>query len=272
LGELDTLLATGLATGFGTDWLRIGALKIFVDGAGPSAATYRADQPGLLMRTGDALSSEVLRAHRAGWQLWIHAIGDRAQDLALDAIEAALAEVPRPDARHRVEHLGNAWREPALDRAGRLGVIPVPTAAFMWLVPDATARSTGGPPLYPFRTLLDRGFRPPGNADTAGTQTFAINPMFSLACLVLRTNWNGTPVSPEQAVSVSEALRIHTLYAAYAGFEEKDKGSVEPGKLADLAVLSEDPLTTAPQGLSRIRVDATVIDGRLAYERDLGAP
>ena len=141
LGDLDTLLATGLRTGFGNDRLRIGPIKIFVDGSGPSAATYLPDQPGLLMRSGETLASEVLRAHRAGWQLWIHAIGDRAQDLALDALESALAIAPRADPRHRIEHLGNVWREPALERAKRLGVIPVPTAAFLWLVPDQTARA-----------------------------------------------------------------------------------------------------------------------------------
>ena len=84
---------------------------------GPSAATYLPDQPGLLMRSGETLASEVLRAHRAGWQLWIHAIGDRAQDLALDALESALAIAPRADPRHRIEHLGNVWREPAIERA-----------------------------------------------------------------------------------------------------------------------------------------------------------
>jgi hypothetical protein len=271
LGDLDALLATGLRTGFGNDRLRIGPIKIFVDGSGPSAATYLPDQPGLQMRSGETLASEVLRAHRAGWQLWIHAIGDRAQDLALDALESALATAPRADPRHRIEHLGNVWREPAIERAERLGVIPVPTAAFMWLVPDETARG-GGPPLYPFRTLLDRGHRPPGNADTAGTQTFAINPMFSLSREVLRTNWNGVPVSPKEAVSITEALRIHTLYAAHAGFEEKEKGSIEPGKLADLVVLSRDPLTTPPERLMEIEVDLTLLDGRIAYRRNAAEP
>ena len=92
--------------------------------------------------------------------------------------------------------------------------------------------------------------------------------MFSLSREVLRTNWDGVPVSPLEAISITEALRIHTLYAAHAGFEEKEKGSIEPGKLADLVVLSRDPLTTPPERLMEIQVDLTLLDGKIAYQRN----
>ncbi|HJS73869.1 MAG TPA: amidohydrolase family protein, partial [Vicinamibacteria bacterium] len=111
--ELDDLLKTGIHTGLGDDWLKVGAIKVILDGAGVSAATYdphpgTTDHRGTLSRSPELLAKQVLAAHEAGWQIWIHAIGDRAQDIALDAFEAALAKDPRPEARHRIEHFGNA--------------------------------------------------------------------------------------------------------------------------------------------------------------------
>ncbi|HEY7818457.1 MAG TPA: amidohydrolase family protein, partial [Vicinamibacteria bacterium] len=110
--ELEDLLSTGVRTGFGDDWLRIGAIKVILDGAGVSAATYDRNpgtgSRGTLSRTPELLAAQVLAAHKAGWQIWIHAIGDRAQDIALDSFEAAQKELPRADARHRIEHFGNA--------------------------------------------------------------------------------------------------------------------------------------------------------------------
>lgn len=91
--------------------------------------------------------------------------------------------------------------------------------------------------------------------------------MFNLSRLVLRTNRSGAPVQPEEAVSVEDALRIHTLFAARAGFEDHIKGSLEPGKLADLVVLSEDPLAVPPARLMDLRVECTIIGGTIAYER-----
>ncbi len=274
LGDMATILALGIRSGMGDDWLRIGAIKIFVDGDGEAAATYRREREGAanfgLTRSVAQLNSDVVAAHRAGWQLWLHAIGDKAQDLALDAFEAALEARPDDDHRHRMEHLGNYLADEAgeatLARARELGVIPVPTAAFMWgsrpRRPDSP--STGS--RYPFAKLLEMGFRPPGNADSAGTQTFSINPLFSLTREVLRTNRDGEPIDPEQAISPLDAIRMHTIWAARAGFEDDIKGSIEPGKLADLVVLTEDPLT-APERLMEMRVDATIIDGVIRYRR-----
>ena len=125
--ELEDLLATGLRTGFGDDWLKVGAVKIILDGAGVSAATHDphpgTDHRGTLTRERELLARQVLAAHRAGWQIWIHAIGDRAQDLALDAFEAALREVPRADARHR----GGRYRQGCPDprRVLRRGSQPI---------------------------------------------------------------------------------------------------------------------------------------------------
>ena len=273
-GDMATILALGIRSGMGDNWLRIGAIKVFVDGDGQAAATYRREREGVanfgLTRSVAQLNDDVVQAHRAGWQLWLHAIGDKAQDLALDAFEAALEARPDDDHRHRMEHLGNYMAddggEVTLARARELGVIAVPTAAFMSgsqpRSPDAP--STGS--RYPFAKLLEMGFRPPGNADSAGTQTFSINPLFSLTREVLHTNREGEPIEPQQAISPLDAIRMHTIWAARAGFEDGIKGSIEPGKLADLVILTGDPLT-APERLMKMRVEATIIDGVVRYRR-----
>jgi predicted amidohydrolase YtcJ len=155
-----------------------------------------------------------------------------------------------------------------LDRMAALGVIPVPTAAFMYN--DVDDLPSGGRK-YIYRSLLDRGLRPPGNADTAGTQPFAINPFYGIYCMVARKNKRGDAVSPEEAITAREAIRIYTEHSAYAGFEETKKGTLELGKLADMVVLPEDPTQIAPEELLELSVDMTIVDGHVAWQRDQGS-
>jgi predicted amidohydrolase YtcJ len=273
--ELEDLLKTGLRTGFGDEWLKIGAVTIILDGAGVSAATYdphpgTTDNHGTLSRDPALLAKQVLAAHQAGWQIWIHAIGDRAQDIALDAFEAAQKALPRADARHRIEHFGNAVvlksAEERYDRMTRGKIIPVPEASFLWASTGAR-RPRPGVTSYAIKSLIERGFHPPGNSDTLGTMTRAINPWFPIARAVLRTSRDGTEVDPQEAISVMDGIRMHTLWAAESGFEEKLKGSIEVGKLADVVVVSEDPLSLSPDRIPDLRCEMTVVDGKIAYRR-----
>jgi predicted amidohydrolase YtcJ len=273
--ELADLLKTGLRTGMGDDWLKVGAVKIILDGAGVSAATYdphpgTTGNRGTLSRTPELLAEQVLAAHQAGWQIWIHAIGDRAQDLALDALEAALAKHPRPDARHRIEHFGNAvvakGAEERFQRMERSKIIPVPEPSFLWASTGAR-RPRPGVTSYAIKTLIERGFHPPGNSDTLGTMTRAINPWFPISRAVLRTSRDGTEVDPHEAITVMDGIRMHTLWAAESGFEEDTKGSIEVGKLADLVVVSEDPLKVTPDRILDLRCEMTVVDGKVAFRR-----
>ena len=273
--DLDGLLSTGIHTGFGDNWIKIGAIKILFDGVwGTTAATYEphygtTDNYGNLSRSGEQLREEVMKAHAAGWQIWIHCNGPRAQDLALDAFEAALEKYPRPDHRHRIEHFANFLvDDKILDRMKRLGVIPVPQASFIWRTTDELLYQEGRPRLYILSTLIERGFRPPGNADSVGTQPFSINPMFSFTRAVLRTSKFGSEVDPDEAISVMDAIRMHTIWAARSGFEEDIKGSLEPGKLADMVVLSKDPLSVSPEDLMSIQAMITIVDGRIVFERN----
>jgi predicted amidohydrolase YtcJ len=253
--DLESLLRMGIHSGLGDDWLRIGPAKLFVNGAGAGVPLIRRDQA--------TLNNTALRLHHAGWQLWLHAIGEPAQDMALEALETVLRADPRPDPRHRIEHIGGVLDQPRFDRMKRLGIIPVPTEPALPYGPPGDSKAVP----YPYRTLLAMGFQPPGNSDTGGSYSWQMNVIARLAIFVTRAAENGTANHPEEAVTVTQALRILSTYGAYAGFEEKTRGTLEIGKLADMVVLSNDPLSIAPNQLKDLKIDATIIDGSVRYER-----
>jgi predicted amidohydrolase YtcJ len=283
-GLEDALLKTGISTGFGDDWIRVGGFKIVLDGVwGTTAAVYKPfwngsgttwipNNLGGTSRNQETLNREILEAHRAGWQVWIHANGDRAQDMVLDAVEAAQKAFPRPDARHRIEHFAHFLTqdpqrtEERLARMKRDGMIPSPQVAFLWRLTDENLKEPDVK-FFPLATLVKMGFHPAGGSDTLGTQNFATNPLFSISVAVNRKTKYGKPANPEEAISRMDAIRMFTTWAAYAGFVEKTRGSIEPGKLADLVVLSGDPLTAAPERILDLNVDYTILDGKVAYQR-----
>jgi predicted amidohydrolase YtcJ len=257
--DLESLLNMSIHTGFGNEWLRVGCAKLFVNGAGAGAPLIRRDQA--------LLNNTVLRIHHAGWQLWVHAIGDPAQDMALEALERALAAEPKADHRHRIEHIGNALDLPRFERMKKAGIIPVPTEPSQPYRDRPVQGPRAGRVPYPYKTLLKMGFKPPGNSDTGGSYSYNMNTMHRLGMFVYREKEGGGVDHPEEAVSVMEALRILSTFGAFAGFEDGNRGTLESGKLADLAVLSANPLTTPPERLKDLLVDATVIDGVVRYER-----
>ena len=289
-GKSDTLTALlrdRVRPDSGDDWIRIGALKIILDGVwGTTAAVYRpawegsgttwtANNVGGVSRTQDVLNKQVAEGHKAGWQMWIHANGDRAQDMVLTVYEAAQQAMPRPDARHRIEHFAHFLTQDAsrtderLTRMLRGKIIPAPQVAFLWRLTDQNLKEPDVK-FFALATLLERGFHPSGGSDTLGTQNFATNPWFSIATAVNRKTKYGATVQPKEAIAVMDAIRMQTIWAAFAGFQEKDKGSIEVGKLADLVVVSENPLKIAAERLGQVQTDITVIDGRIAYQRTGG--
>jgi predicted amidohydrolase YtcJ len=268
-------LDLGIATGLGDETLRIGALKIFSDGSllGRTAAMTEpfadeTDNRGYLQRDAQELRELIVRAHRAGWQIATHAIGDLAVSTALDCYEAALRDLPRDDHRHRIEHCG-VTREDDLDRIARLGVIPVPQGRFVNEIGDGMARALGPErtlSCYRQRSFLDRGIPLPGSSDrpvVTGT------PLLGIADLVLRRTSSGAPFGPDEALTAEQALHAWTLGSAYATFEEHRRGSLVPGKLADLAVLSGDLTTVDPEQIAELRVLATVVGGEVRFDAGL---
>jgi predicted amidohydrolase YtcJ len=252
--DFDTFMKSGKRPGQGDEWLKVGGIKMFVDGVGEN---YKTPRPMLM--------TNVRRAHEAGWQLTVHASAGVAQDMIMDAVEAALKASPRPDHRHRIEHLGGSLDKPRLDRAKQLGLTPVPTPG--GILGGGSNQRPGAPARLPYKTLIAMGFRPPFNSDTAGTRTEMINPFPALGGLVTRTNERGAVMNPEEALSVTDALRVGTTFPAFLGFEDTTKGTLERGKLADLVVLSADPLSISPTEIKNLKVDATIIDGVVRYER-----
>lgn len=273
----ESLLNLGIKTGFGNDWLKIGGVKMSIDGGitGRVAAFYEpyVDNPchcGLIRIPAEELDVTVDAYHRAGHRVCIHAIGDRAMDMALDAIEKAVTGLPRADHRHRVEHLGN-WLITAerLERIRRLAVLPVPNVPFLHFIWESLLDCMGPARLegaFGVKTLLESGI--PITSGSDGPGYWPTDPLRDIGTSVSRQIWSGARVGADQAISALEALRMFTINAAYNGFDERIKGSIEPGKLADLAVLAQNPFEIAPEQIKDIPVDMTIVDGRVAFVHD----
>jgi predicted amidohydrolase YtcJ len=118
---------------------------------------------------------------------------------------------------------------------------------------------------FPFKMLLEEGVKLANGTDAPGY--IPTDPLRDIGVCVVRKTWSGKEIAPEERISVMDAIRLHTIDAAYAEFAEATKGSIEPGKLADLTVLAEDPLTVPPSHIKDIQVDYTVVDGKIVYER-----
>jgi predicted amidohydrolase YtcJ len=271
--QLDVLAATGIAGPLLDDRLGIGPMKLYADGAlTGGTACFRqpygeaGEYPGLLYHEPEELSSVVSRAQADGWQVGIHAQGDRAISMALDAIEAGPAGIP--EARHRIEHAG--YPEGELDRIARLGVIPVSQPGYLYDFGDTFLRALGARAhrLVPLRDQLDRGIDVVLSSDSYVT-TF--RPMHHVAAAVNRRTRAGLPIGEDQALSVEEAIRGYTCNAARSFFAEDRVGSIEEGKAGDLVVFAEDPFTAAADRLGDIGVWMTVLGGTVAYQAADGA-
>jgi len=268
----------------GTNWLKVGAIKLIQDGVWGttsavyrphwkgSATTWKPDNVGGVTYQQEELNALVGDAYRRGWQIQIHANGDRSQDMVLDAYEAAQARYPRSDARLRIEHFAHFLSldpqrtERRLARMVYAHVIPSMQVAFLWRL-DATNAAEPDVKFFPLKTLIARGLHPAGGVDTIGTQNFATNPFFSIARAVNRDSKYGTVVQPEEAIGVMDAIRMFTIWSAEANFLEKDMGSIEVGKLADFVVVDADPLTIPKARIGEVQVDMTIVEGKVAYER-----
>lgn len=274
VGDGDTWfgLDLGLRSGFGDDRLKIGATKIATDGSliGRSAhmcCGYH-DEPGnvgFLQFDEDWLHRTINEAHRCGWQIAAHAIGDAAIDVVLDAFEAAQAAHPRPDARHRIEHFAVASDE-QVRRLVRNGVIPVPQGRFVSEIGDGMITALGperSALCYRMRSLLDAGAVLPGSSDAPVAHG---SPLLGIHDMVNRRTAGGAPLAPAEAVTPAQALYAYTVGSAYAEHAEDRKGRLARGMLADFAVLSDDLLAVAPERIAGLSVGATVIGGHVVHD------
>ncbi len=265
LENTDAFLKFGFQTGFGDDWLKLGALKLFTDGSlGARTAALNepySDDPGnygVLVHEQEELDQIVRQAHENGIQLAIHAIGDRAVAAALDALERALLIAPNVSHRHRIEH-ASVLSPDLVERMKKLEVIASIQPRFV--VSDFWAEDRVGaerlPGVYPFRSLLERGIITIAGSDCP---VEPLDPLEGIRAAVKRDGRN-----MNEALSVEDALRLYTTEPPKATFEEEQKGSIEPRKLADLVVLSDDPYKAR---LEDVQVDLTIVNGEVVFQRN----
>lgn len=257
--------------------LKLGGVKLFLDGGLTSlAAALTEDYPekpgyrGELAYEPEQLREWVDIVTERDMQIAIHAIGDRALDQALDAIEA-VGETARIR-RHRIEHAGNLWMTPErIERLVRLGAIPVPQPAFILTTALGYRRHLGDRTgdLMPFRSLIDAGLALVGNSDAIGITADQHDPFPAIQAAVTRHTHDGRPVDPHQAITVMESLAMYTRDAAYAIHREHEIGSIEPRKRADFVVLDQDLLALDPEEIGGVRPRETWIDGERVYARDV---
>ena len=275
--SLDHAIGLGLRTGFGNEWLRIGGVKIFADGAlGSRTAAMLApykDEPhnlGIVVTPKEELRELVRKASRAGLSVAIHAIGDRANRDVLDVLEESRRCGEGMGLRHRIEHV-QLLHLADIPRLAKLGVIasmqPIHATSDMDMVERhwGEERARGA---YAWRSLLDAGTVLAFGSDCP---VETLDPLVSIHAAVTRRRADGTPGPegwhPEQRISVEEAVWAYTLSAAYASGEEREKGSIAPGKLADLVVLSQDIFAIPPMGILETEVEATILNGQFVYRR-----
>jgi hypothetical protein len=273
--ESKSLIELGVITGFGNEWLRVGGVKMSIDGGitGRNACfhePYENDEHnhGIIRIQQDELNHTVQVCHDAGLRCCVHAIGDKAFDMALDAYENAIEHSPRKDHRHRIEHMGNWLATPKLiDRMVRSGIVAVPNIAFAYYIGDAILDCVGERRLtkaFPFHTLLKNGVIMSGGSDSPGY--WPVDPLRDIATAASRKMRWGEVWIPEEKITVAQAFAMHTTTASWVGFEENDKGTLEVGKLADIAVLAQDPFAVAPEKIRELNVEMTLVGGEVKYQ------
>lgn len=274
----ERLARTGVRAHFGNDMLRVGGLKGFSDGSLGSTTAFfyepYQDAPNTSGLAGDemfpegAMLTRVREADRVGLQVMIHAIGDRANDLILSIFEQVTRENGERDRRFRIEHAQHLRRDD-ISRFSRAKVIASmqPYHAIddgRWAekrIGHERARTT-----YAFRSLIDAGTTLAFGTDWS---VAPLNPMLSVYAAVTRCTLDGKNANgwiPEQKITVDEAVRAYTVGSAYAEFQEGVKGTIKPGKLADLVILSRNILRIDPREIEKAAVVMTIMDGRVVYE------
>lgn len=237
--------------------LSVGGVKIIID-----------ETTGSLNPSSHDLKEMILPIHRAGYQVALHAIEAPAVEAAVEALDHALKVSPRKDHRHRIEHCSVC--PPALvERIASLGVMVVTHPAFLYYSGDRYLKTVPGnqqPDLYPIGSLRRAGI---GVAAASDSPIVDANPLSGIYSAVTRMAETGKLLRAEEGISPLQALELYTLGSAMSAFEEKTKGTLSPGKLADFVVLSDNPLTVPEETIKDIGVEMTIIGGEVVYERPL---
>jgi len=267
------MMESGVVTGTGDERFKVGPAKMFTDGSstGPTIATrkpYDSDPNnyGILYQSEEEIYEVLGEAHKKGYQLTVHAQGDKAIEMYLNCVEKAIEESPRTNHRHRIEHAGIS--SPDLqERMKKLGIIPIPNPPFPYEFGEIYVRHYGDrvQHMYAARDYIDQGIIAAGGSDAPVTD---INPLLGIHVAVNRKSQSGMDIGSSQCISVMEAIKLYTWNGAYASFEEDIKGSIEVGKLADLVVLNDSILNVSPDQIKDLKVEKTMIDGEIIYSKE----
>jgi predicted amidohydrolase YtcJ len=269
---INDYLKIGVHTNFGNEKFKLGPIKLMIDGSssGPTAATLEPyesnpNDSGLLTMTQEQIDEIIINAHRSGWQVTSHAVGDKAVTMIINSIEKALEMYPRKDCRHRIEHCAMV-NENILNRIKELNIVPIPNPIFLYEFGDGYLKNYGKERAYRMftnKSFIDKDIIAAGSSDSPITFS---DPILNMHLAVNRSTQSGNVLNENEKVTVLEALKMFTYNGAYASFEENIKGSIEVGKLADLVILSQSLLDTPSDKIRDINVDMTIIDGDIVYE------
>ncbi len=270
---LEAMIKNGIATGFGDEWIKLGATYEHTCDGSFSERTMALSVPypgveppykGNITTTQEDLNAWIERVHRAGIQINCHANGDVTIDMVLTAFERAQRMFPRPDPRPKITHC-TLINDDLLRRIKAAGAVPAPFTSYAYYNSDKfhfygeelMKRSMA------YRSFADAGITAAAGSDF-GPGPFA--PLMGIQGMVTRTGWNGETWGANQRISVDEALRVVTINGAYASHEEATKGSITAGKLADFVVLADDPHTVAQDKIKDIAIVRTVTGGNTVHQ------
>jgi predicted amidohydrolase YtcJ len=267
----DSLLAAGIQRGFGTEWVKVGAIKIFLDG-GMSSRTAAVHKPyvyppgagrGILNYDQKGIDREIKKFDRAGYQISVHAQGDRALEMLLKAFSRTM-EKGNP-LRHQIVHAGNLTPS-QIDQVENLGLYISSQANFFSLLGDGFMEAFGperSQELYRFRTLITKGIRLGFSSDCPVAEP---NPLVGVRDAICRRTGKGKDFGASECLTAEQAVALYTREAAYFSFEEKERGTLKEGKWADLVILDQDPLQTPPEKIPDCQVKMTVVGGKIVYD------
>jgi predicted amidohydrolase YtcJ len=248
---------SGFKPGSGDDQINIGAVKIIV---------HRAT--GLITPTQDELNEKVMLAHQSGFQMAIHAMEEITVETALLALENALSKFPRKNHRHRIEHCSICKPEMA-KRLARLGTVVVTQPSFIYYNGERYLKTISADEivhLYPMSTFIKAGLKVAAGSDCPVVPS---NPLNGIYAAVSQIDESGKNVVTKQRITSKEAVCMYTNNAAYSCFQENIKGSITPGKLADLVILGDDPTQMSPEEIKKIEIKMTIIGGEIVWRNGL---
>jgi predicted amidohydrolase YtcJ len=274
--SIEELESLGFVTGFGDDRLRIGAVKMSIDG-GLSAPVFwslepyenRPDFQGVIRIPAEAFYPVAKRAHELGWQLGIHTMGDGAVKMVVDEVEKILTESPRVGHRHYLHHVAVKPPQETIDKMARLGIgvasQPAFTVGLGSYAVEALAEEREAT-MNPTKSLLDAGIWVSWGSDGAPH-----GPRVSIWTGVTRRGWDDGVYGSEEAVSREQAVRLHTWAPAYQTFSEDVTGTIEVGKYADFVILGEDIFTIEPERIRYVPIRGTIVGGREIWSAGEGS-